>query len=192
MSRPTLVVRDAQPADAERLVELWSEAARQADPARPHSACDAEAAIAQIAASSEERLLVGEHEDQVVAAVHLARVPLTPIHTEHAVQSSFLVVDPAHRKHGYGRALLEAAVAWAEEKDIRHVTATTGSASRDTNRFFARLGLGTVATVRLSTTAVLRKRLSPDRGIRATASSRHLGEVIAARRSLRRRRAAAS
>ena len=64
-----------------------------------------------------------------------------------------------------------AAVTWAEEKDVSHVTAITASSSRDTQRFLARLGLAPVAMVRVANTALLRHKLTPeairplDRGI---------------------------
>ena len=60
------------------------------------------------------------------------------------MHTSFLLVLPEFRRHGVGHALLEAAVSWAEEKDIDQVTAITDG-NRDTNRFFARLGLVTFA-----------------------------------------------
>ena len=91
-----------------------------------------------------------------------------------------------YRKHGYGHALLEAAVTWAEEKGVDQVTAITDG-NRDNNRFLARLGLATLGTVRISSTAGLRKKLAGDRGRpAASGSNRHLVEVLAHRRSMRR------
>src|SRR5215213_6468930 len=84
--------------------------------------------------------------DLLGASLHLRRAPLSPLHTETAVHTSYLQVHPEHRRRGYARALLDAAVSWAEEKDVTHITAITNSSSRDTNRFLARLGLGTAAT----------------------------------------------
>ena len=78
------------------------------------------------------------------------------------MHTSFLVVLPEFRRHGVAHALLEAAVSWAEEKDIDQVTAITDG-NRDTNRFFARLGLVTFANVRHSGTGALRKKLSTER-----------------------------
>jgi GNAT superfamily N-acetyltransferase len=187
MSRPFLELREAAPDDAAQLVQLWSTAGRTGEAVHPHSIEDAQRALAQMAGNPDERLVVGMHEGRVVAALHMKRAPFTPIHTEQIVHTSYLLVCPEFRRHGYGRALLDAAAAWAEEKDVRHVSAITASGLRETNRFLARLGLGTVATVRVSTTAGLRKRLSPDRGLRPTPANRHLGEVLAARRSMKRR-----
>jgi hypothetical protein len=80
---------------------------------------------------------------------------------------------------------MDAALSWAEEKDINQVTAITNG-NRETNRFFARLGLTTLGTVRHSSVAGLRKKLATERG-----GNRHLVEVLAQRRSMRRRQGTA-
>jgi GNAT superfamily N-acetyltransferase len=110
---------------------------------------------------------------------------MSPLHTDMAVHTSYLLVNPAHRKHGFARALLDAAVTWAEEKDVSHVTAITSSSSRDTNRFLARLGLATVASVRAASTVTLRRRLTPE--VLRPNAPRNLGQVLAHRRLLQRR-----
>jgi hypothetical protein len=97
------------------------------------------------------------------------------------------------RRHGVGRALLEAAVTWAEEKDIAHVVTATSVSSRDANRFMARLGLGQVAVLRGATTAALRAKLpvEPPAAARVGTSQTHshVGQVLARRRLLRRAQA---
>jgi GNAT superfamily N-acetyltransferase len=184
MSRCALEIRDAVPEDAADLLDLWVHAARTEQP--PRAAEEAAAALAQIAADSDERLLVGLIGGAVVAAVHLRRAPLSPLHTESVVHTSYLVVHPDHRRHGYARALLDAALVWAEEKDVSHMTAITTSNSRDTNRFLARLGLGTAWTVRVGSTSAMRRKLTPE-SIRGRDSRRQLGRVLAQRRSIQRR-----
>ena len=54
-------------------------------------------------------------------------------------------VFPEFRRHGVGRALMEAAVAFAEELGIAHVATAVVAGSRDANRFMARLALGPYA-----------------------------------------------
>jgi GNAT superfamily N-acetyltransferase len=122
--------------------------------------------------------------------MHVRRGSITPLSVESAVHTSFLVVAPQHRRHGYAHMLMEAAVTWAEERDVLCVTTTT-DADRDTNRFFARLGMAGAATVRHAGTAALRKKLSADRSRVAVGANRHLVEVLAQRRSQRRRQAQA-
>jgi GNAT superfamily N-acetyltransferase len=180
MARHALVVRDAGPDDVDALVAIWAEAGRGLETPRPHG--EAATALTQLAANPDDRLLVGEYSGQVVAVMHMRRAPISPIHVETVVHTSFLLVLAEYRKHGFARALLEAAVLWAEEADIAHITATTSSTSRDTNRFLARLGLAQVAMIRFAPTAALRNRLTPERP-----GARALGAVLAQRRSMRRR-----
>lgn len=184
MSRCALEIRDARPEDVTGLLQLWTHAGRPEAATGPVE--ETSRALAQVAADPDERLLVGLIGKEIVAAVHLRRAPLTPLHTETAVHTSYLLVMPEHRRHGYARALLDAALTWAEEKDVTHVTAITTSTSRDTNRFLARLGLGTVATIRIATTATIRRKLTPD-VMRRQDARRQLGRVLAQRRSVQRR-----
>lgn len=185
MSRCALEVRDAGPEDATDLLALWQHAARTEQPAaRPVE--EATRALAQIAADPDERMLVGLVDDKVVAGVHLRRAPLSPLHTESVIHTSHLVVHPDCRRRGFARALLDAALAWAEEKDVSHVTAITPSNARDTNRFLARLGLGTVWTVRIGSTGTMRRKLTPG-VVRSPDMRRQLGRVLAQRRSIQRR-----
>jgi GNAT superfamily N-acetyltransferase len=183
MPRHVPQLRDAAPEDAADLIRLWSVANRT--PVAPRAQEDAERALAIIAADPDQRLLVGEHEGHVVAAMNLSRGSVSPLALEPVVHSSFLLVLPQFRRHGYGHALMDAALTWAEEKGINQITAITDG-NRETNRFFARLGLATLGTVRHSSVAGLRKKLSTER-VRVGGGNRHLVEVLAQRRSMRRR-----
>jgi GNAT superfamily N-acetyltransferase len=186
MPRLAPKIRDAEPADAAALLELWAATARVASNS-VRAEDDAARALANLAADPDQRLLVAEAEGRIVAAIKLSRGQLSPLVLESVVHTSFLLVLPQFRRHGYGHALMDVALTWAEEKDISQVTAITDS-NRDTNRFFARLGLSTLGTVRHSSVAGLRKKLATERG-RGVGGNRHLVEVLAQRRSLRRRQA---
>ncbi len=183
MGRQLVQIRDATPADAADLLNLWSRTTRHLE-VTPRALRDAEQALANLAVDPDERLLVATVEDRLVAALQLSRGPISPLVLESTVHTSYLLVEAEHRKHGVGRALLEAAVQWAEEKDVHQITAIT-DANRETNRFFVRLGMSTLATVRAAPTAALRKKLSSERA--RPAGNRHLVEVLAQRRSMRRR-----
>ncbi len=185
MPRLPLLVRDATPDDATALVTLWGLSGHTAS-AEPDNT-EAAAAVARMSVDPDQRILVGEFDGRVVAAIHLRRAPIGPLSNEDAVHTSYLAVHPDHRRHGYAHQMLDAAVAWAEEKDTTRITAVTTSGSRETNRFLARLGLGTVFTVRVSSTAALRMRLAP-----RTPGGRSVGHVLAERRLVRRREALSS
>lgn len=187
MSRCALEIRDARPEDLGELLALWAHDRRgSGDDTTPRPLDEATRALAQIAADADERLLVGFVDDRLVASLHLRRAPLSPLHTETAVHTSYLHVHPDHRRRGYARALLDTAVSWAEEKDVSHITAITTSNARDTNRFLARLGLGTAATIRIASTTTMRRKLTPE-VIRSQDARRQLGRVLAQRRSIQRR-----
>ncbi|WP_027862419.1 GNAT family N-acetyltransferase [Marmoricola sp. URHB0036] len=190
MPRQAPRIRDAVPEDAWDLLDLWAAVSGIGDHSSSpdRSLADAEQALATIALDPDQRLLVAEHEDRIVAAMKLSRGPLWPLALDQAVHSSFLLVLPHYRRHGYGHALMEAALAWAEEKDITQITVVTDG-NRDTNRFFARLGLGTLGNVRHAHTAALRKKLTTERA--RSGGNRHLVEVLAQRRSMRRRQGTA-
>lgn len=186
MPRQAPLIRDARPEDAAQLLALGAATTRYGlGPVLAQE--DAERALANLDAEPDERLLVAETEGRVVATIKLARGPMTPLVLEPAVHTSFLLVLPEFRRHGYGHALMDAALSWAEEKDINQVTAITDG-NRETNRFFARLGLTTLGTVRYTSVAGLRKKLRTERA-GVGGGNRHLVHVLAQRRSMRRRQA---
>lgn len=201
MSRCPVVIRDATPDDVPALREVMTtvppagmdqgrpqEAAREA---AQKAAQEAASAVARTAADPDQRLLVAVQGGVLVGAVLLVRAPLTPLHPDHALHVLHLHVREDARRHGVGRALMEAAVSWAEEKDIDCVLAVAPVGSRDANRFLARLGLGQVATVRAASVSALRSKLpvEPPAAARVPSrSSRSVGQVLALRRSQRRAR----
>jgi len=191
MPRSAVLVRDATPADAEALVTVWSFllSGRQERETSPSAVSDAASAAARVAADPDQRVVVAAIDDEVVGAAHLVRAPLSPVSSEQAVHLSHLNVLESHRKQGAGRALVEEALSWAEEKDSSHVIAAASVNSRDANRFMARLGLSQVAMVRGATVAALRARMPVEPPVAARVGSRtyrNVGQVLAQRRSMRR------
>lgn len=73
-----------------------------------------------------------------------------------------LWVAPDARKAGVAKALLTAVLDLAERSGCEVVTSNVPTPSRDANRFFARLGFGSVVTRRAVATGVLRRRLAPE------------------------------
>lgn len=191
MSRSPVQIRDASPDDAPALVEVWGTGRTTGGEGAPPALHEACAAVARVAGDPDQRLLVARIEEQVAGAVHLVLGSLTPIHGEQAVYVSHLQVVDEFRRHGVGRALVEAAVTWAEECGSAHVLAAAAVTSRDSNRFMARLGFGQIAVLRGATVAALRAKLpvEPPAVARVgTRSHRNVGQVLVARRSMRRAR----
>lgn len=183
MSRSVLTQRVAVPGDASVLAELWSEAIRRGDAS--DQLADCLRAITRAAASEDERLVVVEYDGEVAGAVYLCATTVSPINTEPIVQAISPQVFERFRRHGVGSALMEASVAFAEERGVPHLAAPASAASRDANRFMARLSFSPVAMLRVGSTATVRARLNAMRPSRP-APARNIDRVLAARR-LRRR-----
>lgn len=196
MSRTLVSLRRATVADAEVLAELWGESLRRVD----HH--EQVADLARVLADTEHgtrddavRVLVAEHDGQIAGAVLVRLATLSPLNLEPVVHVVSPHVFPAFRRRGVGRALMDGAVAFAEEQGIDHVMTAATSGSRDANRFMARLGLGPHATLRVAPTAAVRGRLTASRPMTATtarAERRQVTRVLAARRSMRRAQAEAT
>jgi hypothetical protein len=90
-----------------------------------------------------------------------------------AARLTHLVVDRRYRRRGAGRALIAAAAAFAEQNGIEHVMVGVSPASREGNRFLARLGFMPVLVRRVATVQVLRRHLVvPDVGLDIPAGGR--------------------
>ena len=69
----------------------------------------------------------------------------------------------------------------------RHVLTAVAHDSRQSNRFMARLGLGPQAVLRVASTPTVRSKLTAQLpGKLRPGGTRPVGQVLAARRSLRR------
>jgi GNAT superfamily N-acetyltransferase len=192
MSRQPVSMRQATIADVPFLVELWSDSLRRAD--RQDQVHDLEIIVKEAAESPERRLLVAEYDGEPAGAVLLRVIPMTPLNLEPTVQALAPHVTPSFRGKGIGSVLMEAAVLWAEDLGIHHITTAAPSSSRHANRFMARLSLGPQAVLRASSTSLVRAKLaatqpSSARITERASGRRHLGQVLAARRQLSRRSA---
>ena len=186
--RSQLLMRPAKDSDVPSLALIWADVLRRAD--RDQQVEDVRRIVDRVSAVHEERIVVAELDGAVVGAVHLKVTTFSPINLEPVVQAISPHVLPDHRRHGIGSALMEAAVAFAEELGVGHVGTAVNSGARDSQRFMARLALGPAATLRVAPTSVVRGRLQAlwpaQRPGSGRPSSRHLPRVLAARRSMRR------
>ncbi len=190
MSRQPVTMRQATIGDVPFLVELWADVLRRAD--RQEQVHDLELIVKEAAASAERRLLIAEYDGEPAGAVLLRVTPMTPLNLEPTVQALAPHVTPSFRGKGIGSALMEAAVLWAEDLGVSHLTTAAPASSRSGNRFMARLSLGPQAVLRASTTSLVRAKLAALQPTSARiterrAGRRHLGQVLAARRALVKR-----
>jgi GNAT superfamily N-acetyltransferase len=188
MSRAAFHVRAVELDDADGLMDLWQSRIGRAGQ-QEITRHDVPSTIRKVLASDRERIAVAEVNGRIVGAIYLRIGPLMPLTSDQAVFASLLKVHEEFRRRGVARGLMDAAVSWAEELGITHVVSISSGASRDTNRFLARIGLTQAATLRVAPTAALRARLPLDvpsvvRGV--PSQQRNLSQVLAARRSMRR------
>lgn len=164
------------------LRELWESVLRRA--AIDEQLTDVAKVVAEVAESEDRMIAVAEYDGVLAGAVFLEATTLTPLNLEPSVLAVSPHVLPDFRRKGVGSALFDAAVRFAEQRGITHVTTAATSESRDANRFMARLSLAPQATLRVGTVSAVRARLSSRRpGIRsAVATNRQIDRVLAARR----------
>ena len=191
MSRSLVTLRDARPEDADTLAHLWSDGMRRAEHAE--LVADIDRILAR-AAEADDRVVVAEANGDLVGAIYLRHTTVSSLNLEPVVHLLSPSVLPDYRRHGVGRMLIDAGVAWAEERGVAHVATAVSASSRDANRFMARLALGPYAMLRVASTSAVRLRLAHQV---PSASSTHRGarqltHVLAARRSMRRAQAAST
>ena len=192
MSRTPFEVRELAVADGPALHALWAPrlpgAVREVAPASY-----AEHVLQMLGDEKEATVLVAESDGAVVGAAYLHRALPVPVEGAEVLQVTLLAVAPNRTRRGVGRALVEAAVTYAETIGVENLIVIGGPSDRETNRFLSRLGLNQLAVLRGASVSVLRSRLPQEVPgaagvVRVPRRSRQVGQVVAARRSQRRSR----
>ncbi len=180
--RPTVGLRAATLDDAEQLVELWGASLRRGS--HDEQVADVHRVLTDVSVDEDVRVVVAEGDGEVVGALHLRLSTVSPVNLDPCVQAMLLRVREGARGRGVGQALMEAAVAFAEERGAGHVMSGALASSREGNRFLARLGLAAEATIRLAPTSVLRAKVGTQRNGVPTGNNQR-GRLLAARRRRR-------
>jgi predicted N-acetyltransferase YhbS len=162
--------RQVEETDLADVVNLWEElrgAGGRLGPFGPPASTTAvRERLSVLAQDSSHRVIVAEVDDQIVGLAVLSRLPVTPISEVESVQISFMHVRNDRRRRGVGRAIVESAADFANEVGADYVTVGVFPGSRDTNRYFARLGFTPLVVRRAIATSLLQRRLGGDQGIR--------------------------
>lgn len=159
MTRAIVRVRPAVTDDVDAVVALLRSAALRTE-TRPVPDAELAQRVTGMFADATRVFLVAVDDDDAVAGLLAARhdaagaVDLTPV-----LHISHLVVRPDERRRGAGRALLTAAVQLAEQAGAEHVVATVAAASREGNRYLARIGFAPLVLQRIAPVGVLRRSL---------------------------------
>jgi GNAT superfamily N-acetyltransferase len=101
------------------------------------------ARFARLLGAEDHRVAIAEHDGRVAGLAHAFARPALEQPYEAVVQA--LVVDPAWRGQGIGRALMREAEAWAAARGLPSVALHTRSAQA----FYRRLGYRQLATADL-------------------------------------------
>jgi ribosomal protein S18 acetylase RimI-like enzyme len=138
-------VRRATSDDRPAVLALWHELERaQRSFRRLPVAADADArliAAFEAAVSSESQcFLIAEEDDVVVGMVHCHEESPSKMSDERAVEMSRVVVVTAKRGTGIGRALFDAASAFARSRGASFVSAKVFGANEDALAFWQGLG----------------------------------------------------
>ena len=111
-------------------------------------------------ADPDRHLVVAVDEDDVPLGMALFSVaPASPLLDLPALHMSHVVAADGNRRRGADTARVAAAAAYADEQGLDHVVASVNPASREANRFFARLGFTPLVVRRVAPVAVIRHRL---------------------------------
>lgn len=98
----------------------------------------ARSALAEAVAAPDSAILVADGGAEGLAGIASAYLDLNSIRFGRRCWVEDLAVDPARRSAGIGRALLDAAKAWARERGATHLELDTGIARVDAQRFYER------------------------------------------------------
>lgn len=169
MPRSALRVREAQPRDLPSLVMLAGELREallpSADaglrPTTPAGRAVLQERLRAALTCPDRHLVVVESEAGETLGMALLTVgDANALFDSPAVHMTHAVVGDRHRRRGAGRALVAAAVAFAEERGTDQVVVAVRPGSREANRFFARLGFAPLALRRSASVATLRRSLA--------------------------------
>jgi len=148
-------VRAARPADRERLVELWSEIASLHASLQPRFfrggpvAPEVERALSAQKGGAQVVLVV-DGEAGVVAFAHAALydTPKAPsLAVRRRVHVEAVAVAGSARRHGIGRALMDAAAAWGKQRGAEQLLLTVWAGNEAAVQFYRALGLAPINQV---------------------------------------------
>ncbi len=139
MNRAAPRVRPVEPRDGPDLVRL-AEALGY-----PATAGQVQARLARVAADPEHAVFVAENQaGQVVGWVHVFINKL--LESDPRAEIGGLVTDPAARRQGIGRTLMQQAEAWSRGHGLKAVSLRTNIKRTEAPRFYESLGYVSVKT----------------------------------------------
>ena len=96
-------------------------------------------ALSEAIEDDRSEVLIAEHRSELLGFA-TAYLDLNSVRFGSRCWVEDLAVSPEHRSQGVGKALLEAAKAWARERGATHLELDSGEARVDAHRFYEREG----------------------------------------------------
>jgi ribosomal protein S18 acetylase RimI-like enzyme len=127
LSPRTLSIEPIEDADIAALIGLW----QRCGLTRPWN--DPEADIALARRDGNATVLLGRHDARLVASVLVG-------HDGHRGWVYYVAVDPDHRQHGHGRAMMEAAESWLRGRGIDKLQLMVRGDNTGVHAFYQALG----------------------------------------------------
>jgi len=110
------------------------------EPTAPDALQDYRAAFAAIESDPNNELLVAEAEGRLVGMLQLTYIPGLSRGGSWRALVEAVRISGTHRGQGYGRRLMQHAMARARDRGCRLMQLTTDKQRPDAHRFYARLG----------------------------------------------------
>jgi GNAT superfamily N-acetyltransferase len=133
-------VREALPAEVERVLGMYEWLFAPPGSVPPRWDPDrARGAIAQAIEDPAAAVLVAEHRGELLGLC-TAYLDMNSVRFGPRCWVEDLAVSPEHRSQGVGKALLDAAKAWARERGATHLELDSSDARTDAHRFYEREG----------------------------------------------------
>jgi ribosomal protein S18 acetylase RimI-like enzyme len=166
--RAALHVRPATDADLPALVELGAELREALLPSSelprwggPGARSVLEQRFRDVLASDDRRLvLVVSESDEPLGMALLSVCVVNPLLDVPAVHMTHSVVRRRDARRGVGKALVQAAAAFADERGVDQLVVSVRPGWREANRFFARLGFMPLAVRRTASVSAVRRRIA--------------------------------
>lgn len=183
MSRSPVIVQRVDDDSLPAFTELWvaSRVERGTSP-EVASRAASEGRLDHALQRPEVRAYLAAADDVPLGFAVMSHAPISCLSESPCVAIDQLYVVPRARNHGVARHLLAAVTAYAEKVGSEQIVSYVPAQLRDANRFFARLGFSSASVRRITSTALLRRRLSSGDLPRYS-----LDQLVIRRRSLRSR-----
>lgn len=173
MTRAAIPVRDAREGDMAAIMHLTAEVLDEAEgEGQSHpgvrrliESADMQARQEQfqrLLADADVRIIVATDpiDDTALTGVAvLSQDMITAVFESPAILVNYLLVPSRFRNRGIGKALLAEATRYADHCGAKHLMVGVSSTSRQTNRYYARIGFAPLVVRRIASVHHLRKSL---------------------------------